>query len=137
MTFLVFSVFPAPDSPVQRIDWSSRSVGLKYKGCISLCKAGSHDKIHNLSVTKLQPYRIFLEMYPHLSLQLHFMNSKPQPLHCCCLVTLSLCHVCCIPIHNVHSVVNEKILRSKGYHLLLTHEIMAVISQAGSHDWCY
>ena len=25
MTFLVFSVFPAPDSPVQRIDWSSRS----------------------------------------------------------------------------------------------------------------
>lgn len=25
MTFLVFSVFPAPDSPVQRIDWSSLS----------------------------------------------------------------------------------------------------------------
>jgi hypothetical protein len=25
MTFLVFSVLPAPDSPVQRIDWSSRS----------------------------------------------------------------------------------------------------------------
>ena len=26
-TFFVFSVFPAPDSPVQRIDWSSRSGG--------------------------------------------------------------------------------------------------------------
>ena len=25
MTFLVFSVLPAPDSPVHRIDWSSRS----------------------------------------------------------------------------------------------------------------
>jgi hypothetical protein len=25
MTFFVFSVLPAPDSPVQRIDWSSRS----------------------------------------------------------------------------------------------------------------
>ena len=25
MTFLVFSVFPAPDSPVHRMDWSSRS----------------------------------------------------------------------------------------------------------------
>ena len=24
-TFLVFSVLPAPDSPVQRMDWSSRS----------------------------------------------------------------------------------------------------------------
>lgn len=26
ITFLVFSVLPAPDSPVHRIDWSSRSV---------------------------------------------------------------------------------------------------------------
>lgn len=25
MTFLVFSVLPAPDSPVHKIDWSSRS----------------------------------------------------------------------------------------------------------------
>lgn len=27
LTFFVFSVFPAPDSPVQRMDWSSRSEG--------------------------------------------------------------------------------------------------------------
>jgi len=58
-------------------------------------------------------------------------------LRCCCIVTLSSCHVCCIPIHNVQSVAKERILRNKRCHLLMTHEIRAVISQAGSHDWCY
>ena len=29
ITFFVFSVFPAPDSPVHKIDWSSRSIKVK------------------------------------------------------------------------------------------------------------
>jgi hypothetical protein len=107
---------------------------IEVKGLYFFKWAGGHDKTHNLSATKLQPHRIFLEICPHLPLQLHFTDSKSQPQYCCCTVTLSSCHVCCILIYNVHSVVNDRILRSKRCHLLMTHEILAVIGQAGSHD---
>lgn len=45
ITFLVFSVLPAPDSPVQRMDWSSRSV--------KKCKK----KVSNNKIVKMQSRR--------------------------------------------------------------------------------
>lgn len=116
--------------PLDLQDWSKRAVFL-------YVKQEAMTKFTICLQQNFKPHRIFLEMYPHLSLQLHFIDSKPQPLHCCCTFTLPSCHVCCIPLHNVHSVVNERILQSKRCHLLMTHEIMAAISQSGSHDWCY
>ena len=51
----MFSVFPAPDSPVQRMDWSSRSEG-KYMIIMQLCIAAGHRD------REMKPYVQYISM---------------------------------------------------------------------------
>lgn len=68
ITFLVFSVLPAPDSPVHRIDWSSRSKKRKKKP-LKINSLGNNNKtlLFKEVVKRLYTYEATLKQFVKLT----------------------------------------------------------------------